>query len=351
MKRFLKIFSFILAFIMTVFILPSCGDEEEIAPFAIPADRYFSDMGPQTEGLYEYRICDDDTAIIMTYNGEETDVVIPTTLGGYKVSTIGGTAFYSNKSIKSLTIPEGIDTIGTSAFNGCINLEKVIIPKTVWSISADAFTDTKWLESFNNEEFVIVGDSILIKYNGNGVRVVVPDTVKHVGAAFIGNEIIKDVVVPDSVYTIGHAAFAGSTVSRVELGNNVALIGDSAFNACVELYSINMPDSLKKIDAYAFGSCTGLNYVKFGKNVEYIGERAFSRASQINYIYLPKSIVPKEQSRYDEEENKTIGDFAFEDCGLAYVFFEGSQADFEKINISGTNSYLANAERIYDYKY
>lgn len=352
MKKFLKIFSVVLAVLMAVSILPSCGDETvATTSFEVPADRYFVDDVDSTEGFYQYRLLDDNTVIIMEYTGQESEVVIPEKLGGYPVSTIGGAAFYANEFVKKIVISNGVDTIGSNAFNGCANLEDVFIPNTVWNINADAFTDTPWLKKFEKEEFVIVGDSILLKYNGDSVRVVIPDTVKHISAAFIGNEKIRDVVVPDSVYTVGHAAFAASTVSRVHLGNNVVLIGDSAFNACLELYYINFPDSLKKIDSYAFGSCTGLNYIKFGKGLEYIGECAFSRATQLHYIYLPKSIVPKEQNKYDEEAGKTIADRAFEDCAISYIFFEGSQAEFERISLTGTNSYLADAERIYDYNY
>ena len=350
MKRFLKVFSLVLALLMLSFVLPSCG-EEVVAPFVIPT-RNLSDTTEYTEGVYKYMLFDDETVVIIEHTGNEADIVIPATLGGYKVSTIGSAAFYANDNATSVTIPEGVETIGSSAFNGCMKLQTVNIPKSVWEICADAFTDTPWLQSFANEEFVTVGDSVLLQYNGNATSVVIPDTIKHIGAAFVGNETIKSVVVPDSVYTIGHAAFSGSTVSRVELGNNVALIGDSAFNACSELYYINMPDSLKRIEAYAFGSCSGLNYIKIGKNVEYIGYAAFERASQLNYIYLPKSLVPTEQNKYDEEEAKTIEDLAFDDCGsLAYVFFEGTQADFDKISLSGGNSYLADAERIYGFEY
>lgn len=351
MKRFLKILSLVLAFVMIPFILPSCGDEE-IPEFVIPM-RNLVDTTQHTEGVYKYMVFDDNTAVIIEHTGNETEIVIPETLGGYKVSTIGTSAFYANANVTSVTMPAGLETIGSSAFNGCMKLETINIPESVWEICADAFTDTPWLQSHANEEFVVVGDSVLLQYNGNAVSLTIPDNIKHIGPAFIGNEVIKSIVVPDGVYTIGHAAFAGSSISRVELGNTVALIGNSAFNACLELYSINMPDSLKRIEAYAFGSCSGLNYIKIGKNVEYIGDYAFSRASQLNYIYLPKSLASVESgNKYDEEEIKSIGDFAFEDCGsLVYVFFEGTQAEFDNLGLNGSNSYLSDAERVYDYEY
>ena len=353
MKRFLKIFSFVLAIVMIPFILPSCGDEES-AGFVLTIRNITDDTMVYTEGFYKYQLFDDDTVMITEYTGNETEIVIPATLGGFKVSTVGSSngygAFEGMVEITSITIPEGVEEIAACAFYGCTKLETISIPGSVWGIGQDAFTNTPWLQKFENEEFVIVGDSVLIEYNGNALNVVIPDTVKHVGAVFCGNETIKSVVVPNSVYTIAPVAFMNSTVSRVELGNNVLSIGVLAFSACTDLYYINLPDSLKRIEAGAFYSCSSLRFLKFGKSVEYIGEEAFRNASGLNYVYFPKSLISEGQNKYDEEEAKTIETFAFYDTGLTYVFFEGTQAEFDKINIAN-NPDLADATKVFDYKY
>lgn len=353
MKTFIKIISFVLIFAFAILLLPSCGDSEKVpiggdGKFSLPI-RNLVDNTEYTEGFYKYKVFDDNTAAIIQYSGSESDIVIPEKLGGYNVSTIGSGAFYRNESVVSVTIPSTVETIGSSAFNGCMLLTNVNISKNAWEIYPDVFTDTPYLAALSNEEFVIVGDSVLLKYNGTDSKVVIPDTVKHLSAAFIGNETIKDVTIPDSVYTVGCAAFSTSTVSRVELGNNVVYIGDSAFGYCSNLYYINMPESLKRIDTYAFVSCTGLNYVRIGKNVEYIGKYAFYRASQIEYVYLPKSLLQKNE---DGTYKKTIEDFSFEDCGnLRYVFFEGTEEEFGFLDVKGYNSYLNDARKKYNYNY
>lgn len=347
MKKLVKIISVTLALIFAISTLTACGGNNSSksdvpvggdGKFTIP-EMVISDETVYTEGVFKYALYDNGTAVIVEHTGSETEIVIPDLIGGYPVVAIGAGAFYENQSATSVKMSKNLEIIGASAFNGCMMLSNVEIPEKVWSIYPDAFTDTPWLASLTKDEFVIVGDSVLLKYNGNDSSVVIPDTVKHISAAFIGNENIKDVTIPDSVYTIGCAAFSSSTLSRAELGNNVILIGDSAFAYCYELHYVNIPESVKTIEAYAFVSCSGLKYVNIGKNVETIGDYAFYRASQFSHIYLPKSI-------------KSIGRFAFEDCGyLSYVYYEGTKEEFDALGVSGYNAKLADAKKYYNYDY
>lgn len=346
MKNIFRVIALILVAIFISSLLISCASKDKDSKVPIGGDGKFtlptktmSDETVYTEGVYKYAVYDDGTAIIVKHTGNEYEIVIPDTIGGYPVTMIGSGAFYGNLNATSVKMSKNLEVIGSSAFNGCVELVNVEIPETVWAIYPDAFTDTPWYNSLTEEEFVIVGDSVLLKYNGTDTTIVIPDTVKHTSAVFMGNETIKDVTVPDSVYTIGAATFSSSTVSRVHLGNNVVFIDDSAFAYCYDLHYINMPDSLKTIESYAFTSCTGLNYIKLGKNVETIEAYAFYRASQFSYIYIPKSV-------------KKIGDLAFEDCNyLTYVYYEGTEEEFAALGVDGKNSYLSDAKKFYNYDY
>lgn len=301
-------------------------------------ERTMSDETEYTEGEYKYLVNDDGTAVIIQHTGDELEIVVPNMLGGYPVVEIGAYAFEGNMRATSVTMGDNLEIIRSGAFNDCSELKKVEISKSVWSIEPDAFSGTPWYNSLTEDEFVIVGDSVLLKYNGTDTTVVIPDTVKHTSAAFLGNETIKDVTVPDSVYTIGCATFASSTVSRVELGSNVVLIDGSAFSYCYALHYINIPDSVKQIRSYAFASCAGLNYVKLGKGIEKIEIYAFMRSSQFAYIYFPKSI-------------KSLGDYAFEDCYMARVYYEGTEEEFKAVGATGSNARLTDAKKIYNYNY
>ena len=347
MKKIIKSISLILVTFLLSSLLLACSGNNNSSSSNVPIGgdgkftlptRAVTDETIYTEGVFNYALYDDGTAILVQHTGSETEIVIPDMLGGYPVTAIASDAFYGNLVATSVKMGKHLEIIGAGSFGGCIKLEKVEIPESVWAIYPDAFTDTPWYNSLT-DEFVIVGDGVLLKYNGKNSSVVIPDGVKHTSAAFMGNENIREVTIPDSVYTIGAATFSSSKIKRANLGNNVILLDDSAFAYCYDLHYINMPESLKVIESYAFISCTGLNYLKIGKNVEEIRAYAFYRCSQFNYFYMPKSI-------------KLIEEFAFADCNyLTHVYYEGTEEEFAALGVDGKNASLSDAKKFYNYDY
>ena len=189
MKFAFKILSLLLSLVLASSALAACKNADENnntedggEEFTIPTTT-MSDETIYTEGTFKYAVYDDETAVIVEHTGDETEIVIPDKLGGYTVTTIGAGAFYENAIVTSVTIGENVKIIGASAFGDSPKLSSVTIPKSVWAIYPDAFTGTPWLDS-NAEEFVIVGDSVLLQYNGTASKVVIPDTVKHISDAF-----------------------------------------------------------------------------------------------------------------------------------------------------------------------
>mgnify|MGYP000755726222 CR=1 FL=1 len=92
------------------------------------------------ENGFEYTVTGDE-ATITGYTGSARSLVIPSELGGKPVTAIGEKAFYQNKTITSVKIPEGVTSIGDSAFEGCSSLTEVTIPKSVTSIGWGAFVE------------------------------------------------------------------------------------------------------------------------------------------------------------------------------------------------------------------
>ncbi len=56
------------------------------------------------------------------------------------VTTIGGSAFQSCRSLSSITLPAGVKTIGNAAFWGCTSLTSIEIPAGVTTIGGGAFS-------------------------------------------------------------------------------------------------------------------------------------------------------------------------------------------------------------------
>lgn len=155
------------------------------------------------------------------------------------ITEIGEFAF-ARSNLTTANIPSGVTTIGYGAFYHCDYLREVKIPSTVTYIAPKAFEQSLWLKGWLNgtgaEEYLVVGNGILLAYRGNGGDLVLPDTVKRIAPeVFAGNEKITSVQLPDSLIEIGEAAFYGcKNLHTITGGKNVRVIRDRAFMGCVQ---------------------------------------------------------------------------------------------------------------------
>lgn len=103
---------------------------------------------PSVLAQFNYTIAD-GTATITQYTGPGGQVDIPTTLGGFPVSHIGGWSFQNRTAVTGVTIPGSITRIGTNAFVGCSGLTQFHIPETVTQVDDGAFANCRSLTNIS----------------------------------------------------------------------------------------------------------------------------------------------------------------------------------------------------------
>ena len=154
-----------------------------------------------------------------------------------KIKEIGRLSF-AQSGLQSIEIPSNVTTIDYGAFYGCQDLKEVTIPDSVISIGTKAFADTPWLDNWLNgtskggeDDFLIVGDHILLAYRGKGAKVEIPECVKQIGSeAFKNHQELTQITIPDSVGKIGADAFRNcSSLTRVDGGAGLQTIVRGAF--------------------------------------------------------------------------------------------------------------------------
>ena len=95
---------------------------------------------------FEYT-SDGESVTITKYVGEYADVVIPSTIDGLPVKSIGYRAFYDCSSLTSVEIGDSVTSIGNMAFERCTNLVSIVMSNSLIEIGDFAFSNC---ESLNN---------------------------------------------------------------------------------------------------------------------------------------------------------------------------------------------------------
>ena len=132
----------------------------------------------------------------------------------------------------------------------------------------------------------------------------IADGITEIGAhAFEAYRAITRVALPQSVTKIGEKSFNYCTgMQSIELSNNLEEIGSTALSDTA-LTSIELPESLKKIQKGAFSGCKSLaGDLKIPSNVTVIGNSAFANDTALTGTLTIGNSV------------QTIGDSAFSGC-------------------------------------
>ena len=398
-----KLFTTILALLLAfgTFTLPSIETDLTLSDFTITAS------AEAYEG-FKYSILDDGTVEITGYTGSDSKLVIPGTIDGKKVTSIGYWAFSYCTSLTSITIPNSVTSIGSDAFNYCTSLTSITIPNSVTSIGDWAFSYCTSLTSITIPNSVTsIGWSVF----GNCTSltsITIPNSVTSIGSdAFNYCTSLTSITIPNSVTSIGRGAFEYcESLTSITIPNSVTSIGYYAFSDCTSLTSITIPDSVTSIGGYAFygtpwlkaqqeknplvivngilidgtaasgnvvipnsvtsigdyafSDCTSLTSITIPNSVTYIGKWAFEDCTSLTSITIPNSVT-------------SIGDWAFEDCTsltsitipnsvtsigyeafydtpwLTDVYYTGSETEWNNIDIGENNTYLTNATIHYNY--
>ena len=138
------------------------------------------------------------------------------------------TTVYENKNIKRVVIKKGVTAIADFAFKGCKKLKEIILPSTLKKIGACAFEGCP----------------------------------------------IKNITIPKSVKSIEPGAFAGSSIKSITIPKTVKKLGEGVFGDCKKLESITMPGNIGVIKyeepddeyqpkSFVGDSCKSLKKIKF----------------------------------------------------------------------------------------
>ena len=250
-----------------------------------------------TYGDYDYIQLEDGTVEIAKYNGTDEVVEIPGEIDGAAVTSIGAKAFDGNKTITSVTIPEGVNNIGFRAFYDCDALLEMEIPDGVKTIGGQVFHSCDKLRK------VTMTDSVEILGVGS-LGVGVFGFCKSLESVTLSNKLtqindetfeycesLKEIKLPSGIKSIGKKAFLSCTnLESINLPDGLETINSEAFKNCNKITKIEMPDSVTSIGNSAFYKCTSLADVKLSANLVSIGSSAFQYCNSIESLEIPEGV-------------------------------------------------------------
>lgn len=280
-----------------------------------------------------------ENRMLVAYKGLGGDVVIPDDEG---ILYIGAYAFClydtdnsieldeedydankipaMNTSIKSITIPDGVEEIQKYAFYNCTGLQSVSIPSSVRFIREYAFYNDVRLESVNLANIEVIGH---YAFKGcEKLKVAKLDKAYSLGRrAFegctsleavdltalrnTGAEVFKDCTGLQSVVLtentkLSYGMFVKSGLRKVDIYEKVQ-IPEFCFANCKDLTEVTINNDIVQIGHGAFSECSSLQDISFNANVEIIGEQAFYGCSSLEEVSLPNNDI-------------TLGNYVFYKC-------------------------------------
>ena len=330
-----------------------------------------------TEDGYKYYITG-GFVVIEGYEGESSELVIPSEIDGKPVREIGYSAFSGHEDIKSVQIPESVERIGHNAFSGCKGITSISVPDTVASLGDGAFSDCASLaevklphglariedDTFSDcKELKNISIPESTERLGKRVfsgceslsAITITENISTIGdMAFYGCTSLDEIIVPDTVSSLGFAVFADCTglknavlpkgITALKSGN-----GFGMFTGCELLESVTLPEELKSIGYSAFKGCTSLKGISLPETVTSVDHDAFSDCTSLETIIIPAGVTVITDSLLKNctalatvsipENVSSIGESSFENCAsLSLVTIPDSVVSLGNMAFSGCTS-------------
>ena len=246
-----------------VFALLSCGsgskDDAETSTSSTVALPDEDSKSKISDGTFNYTLYK-TYAEVSEYLGGDAVVIIPPSVEGLPLMSIGKSAFEYNKTITTVIMPDSLTNIGNYSFRGCTTLVSVNFPDGLVAVGNYAFVSTG----------------------------------------------LTDLIFPDSLTVLGKYCFAETKITKLTMPRYIAKTNDYMFCGCPNLVEFELPECMTKIANRMFYNCDALTVVTVPDFVTEIDDYAFSGCDSLTDIYIPATVTTLGEGVFIGSDNITI---------------------------------------------
>lgn len=390
---------------------PSVATDEKVAELKKAFENMEINQPPLPQFDY-IAYASDKTAVLTAYNGEETDLVIPSHIGNYKVTGLTQTLFQNTPvQVESVTIPATVRTVEPRTFLPCEKLASITVEEnSAYLTSSDGILFDKTMQSLICYPPAKEPASALTPY----AYYTVPDSVIRIYDCAFYRSSHDNMVVDcgENVTEFGDIFYdyypyppqSEGQFQRLLLNGQILIGSNGAAKQAADTYrnmtyaqhdgdyaitqsgiliryygnetAVTLPAGVKHVFGSAFLDCPQIELVKIGPYTESIQAEAFSNCPNLKEFSVSlfnQSFSVLDGLLYNIEQNLLIAcpatksgaidlpaatglriaPYAFQNCKNITGFSGSTVTSIGKAAFSGcsglASATLENGGRIYDY--
>lgn len=263
---------------------------------------------------------------------ELVSAVIPSTLKSGQF--FGESLFYECKSLKDVTIADGLESLGSSTFNGCTSLTEITIPESVKVIGLSAFKNCTSLTDVKLSEGLETIRCSAFENCSSLENISIPSTVSCIGdwafdkTPLIDNQDTAIKYVDKWAYTCpgyDNKLCEIIDIQSIEIKDDTVGIANSSFRDLENVKSVVIPASVKFIGESAFTSCNSLTDITI-ENPDCI----FSEWSSFNNGYV--TVKPENEEYITSDGTYYIDELSYTFTGTIHGYENSTAYEYSLEN-------------------
>lgn len=222
------------------------------------------------------------------------DVVLPATIEvngeTYKVVELAPYCFDGCADMTSLTLPEGIISVNAYSIRKANKLESVKFPSTVEVYNTGMLNACTGLKSVEMNSVAKRLENVLFQNCTALQSVVLPPNCEYVGpSTFSGCTALETVTNAEKITVIMSGCFTNTPKLQMHLPKGLVMLENSAFSNSGVIVD-EFPQNLDYIEANIFKQCPNVKEIKITKNLKKIGASPFQNCVNLETVELPDSV-------------------------------------------------------------